>query len=77
MTPDQLFWAAIFSGSAVFLAAAIQILFFYLNNSKIERFKHELQIAATEKSIKLTKVFEKQAEVIAELYAKLAIMVIH
>ena len=37
----------------------------------IEHLKSQLQIAASERNIKLTKIFEQQAEVIAEVFAKL------
>ncbi|HEU6448465.1 MAG TPA: hypothetical protein VFV23_08515 [Verrucomicrobiae bacterium] len=37
----------------------------------IEHLKSQLQIAAAERNIKLTKIFEQQAEVIAEVFAKL------
>ena len=38
---------------------------------EIEKLKSELQIAASERNIKLTKVFEEQADIIAAVYAKL------
>jgi hypothetical protein len=37
----------------------------------IEHLRSQLQIAAAERNIKLTKIFEQQAEVISEVYAKL------
>ena len=37
----------------------------------IEQLKSQLQITAAERSIKLTKVFEQQADTVAETYAKL------
>ena len=41
------------------------------SDSVIEKLKSQLQISAAERSIKLTKVFEQQADTIAESYAKL------
>ncbi|MBU6411719.1 MAG: hypothetical protein KGR98_15150 [Verrucomicrobia bacterium] len=40
-------------------------------DQKLETHKAQLQIAASERSIRLTRVFERQAEVIAATYAKL------
>ena len=40
----------------------------------IEKLKSELQTASTERSIKLTKVFEEQARVIAETYKRLHVL---
>lgn len=42
---------------------------------EIEKLKSQLQIAASERSIKLSKVFEDQAETIAETYAKLVALI--
>jgi hypothetical protein len=42
----------------------------------VEKLKSQLQVAAAERSIKLTKVFEQQADAIAETYSKLVAMII-
>jgi hypothetical protein len=41
----------------------------------IERLKYQLQLTASEKNIKLTRVFEHQAEAIAETYSKLVAVI--
>jgi hypothetical protein len=41
------------------------------SDKEIERLKSQLQITAAERSIKLTRVFEDQANVIAQTYSKL------
>lgn len=41
----------------------------------VEKLKSQLQVAAAERSIKLTKVFEQQADAIAETYSKLVTMI--
>ena len=42
----------------------------------IEHLRSQLQIAAAERNIKLTKIFEQQAEVIAEVFAKLVKLIV-
>jgi hypothetical protein len=42
--------------------------------TELTTFKHNLELAATERNIKLTKVFERQAEAIAEIYSRFTML---
>ena len=65
----QVSFAGLLIAALVYLAKRISEQYF---SKDLEKFKAELRTAAFEREIRIQKLHERRAEVIADLYAKLA-----